>query len=58
MTTETLTLTPSSTGGGIGVENTEKVREHVRRVFEGELELTLTEAFNRVLNDYVARPYQ
>jgi pyruvate carboxylase len=34
------------------------VREHARRIFKGELEQTLTEAVNRVLTDYVVRPYQ
>ena len=63
MTITTTAETPTTTTqslivGGIGAENTEKVREHASRIFKGEMEQTLTEAVNRVLTDYVARPYQ
>ena len=36
----------------------DKVREQTRRVFENELSQTLSETFNKVLGEYVAKPYQ
>ncbi len=41
----------------IGANNTDKVREHTQKVFENDLSQMMSETVNRVLSDYVVRPY-
>jgi len=42
----------------IGSSNSQKVREQVKSVFEGELSETVTQSVNRVLTDYIVKPYE
>ena len=42
---------------GIGASNSDKVRDHSQKLFENDLSQVMSETVNRVLSDYVVRPY-